>query len=84
MIGNLQAATENQQYNPYTSLWVEVIKQAYLKAVAGELRSILFFQAQDGTFSELCILLNLPEQRIREQVLLNVNNRRKTNEEYLD
>lgn len=75
----IQSATAPQNKCPYRSLWFEVICHAYWRALVGESGAVIFFTAKQGRFSELCVLLDLDEQIWREQVLMNINERRKSN-----
>ncbi|QHS51718.1 hypothetical protein [Edaphobacter sp. 12200R-103] len=66
----LQSATaSNGTYCAYRTLWAEVIKQAFLSAMKGDRSSMLWFTATNGRFVELCGLLNLDAQQIRNQLL---------------
>jgi hypothetical protein len=69
-MNELQSATVKRQRCVYRNLWATVITDAFTDAVRGDRSSILWFTAKGGTFSTLCMLLDLPEQKIREQVLL--------------
>jgi hypothetical protein len=79
MIGHLKSvSTSTNTYCGYRSLWCEVIKQAWYRASIGEQSALTFFNARNGTFSQLCLLLDLPEEQIRKHVL--INRKRNSNE----
>jgi hypothetical protein len=63
------ASNANKQQCAYRNLWLEVIRQAFYRACVGENAAVIWFTATGGMFSTLCLLLDLPEQKIRDQVL---------------
>lgn len=68
-------ATENETC-PYKNLWHTVIHHAWQRALVNESRAVSFFTAKGGRFSELCVLLDLPEELVREQLLARIKRRR--------
>lgn len=65
----IQSATKsNGTYCAYKALWFEVIRVAFLSAIKGDRGSLIWLNATDGRFEELCQMLNLDAQQIRSKL----------------
>ncbi|GGG71995.1 hypothetical protein [Edaphobacter dinghuensis] len=68
-MNNYAATTVKRQRCVYRNLWATVLTDSFTDAIHGDKASMLWFTAKGGMFSTLCMLLDLPEQKIREVVL---------------